>query len=75
MRNVQHIERLLGQLVEGQENLKSLLERHFEEDRELAKRVTRIEGTLKWWGGVLATIVFLWGALSDTILKAIGLKS
>ena len=67
-------ERLLGKILANQENLEKMLERHFEEDRLLARRVYKIESKLTWFAGVGATLGVLWVIAGDFISRAVGLK-
>ena len=72
--NNENLERLVGKILANQENLKEMLEKHFEEDRILAGRVSSIESRMSWAAGALAVLVVVWGFLSESIAKALGLR-
>jgi len=79
--STESIERCLGR-IEATQNLilkqleshNNRLEDHIKEDREIARRVDKIEHTISKWSGIAVAVIFVSSFASDYILKILGLK-
>lgn len=75
------VERTLGMLLATQELIlkkldehMSRLQDHIVDDKELAKRIDRIEHRMAWVAGVAITIFTIWSTISNVVLAKIGLR-
>lgn len=47
---------------------------HIKEDKELEKRINRIELRMSWVAGIAVAVFAVWSVLSDMVLAKVGLK-
>jgi len=67
------IQRTLGELLANQKSFLSMLEKHIEEDKELASRITRMESGWAYAAGVVMTVGVTVSFLINAVLKKMGL--
>lgn len=69
-----NLERDIGKILASLEGIKEAFEKHVQDDKEVAKRVTSLERD-KWvFTGVFSTIAVLWTVFGDYVAKAAGFK-
>ncbi len=72
MSDMNDIQRTLGKLLANQESFLAMLEKHIEEDKELTKRITKMETGWAYAGGVIMTVGVAISFIVNAVLKKFG---